>query len=369
LKKHHGPNVFRFFEAGDWVVFGWGENDLKLQPAMLEKIKEKQRSVPADTEHWLTAWMDWPAFESRHPTVLPVQLPKMDLTVDVHPDFLRPELKLQFTQPLEMKIEPWRIPTNLVGVPLSSMTLARGFGPLLGKLPAVKDMNAEPPPNQAVVWASEGLDFLTCWAAPVNDGQNYLMKIAPGLITLINSTLRERNAAGKAVLTTNMSVAITGLPMIAPFLRVANGPGGDYLAGGIMALPPANEPFPWGALDQVISPDAVVYYDWEMNGDRFSQLRELSQLYFMSVERSLPRFDTPAQSWLMAIKSKLGACRTIGTLTAPNEITLTRNAPIGFTGFELTCLVLWVDGPEFPIGEGISKATPVDMGSPRPLHK
>jgi hypothetical protein len=286
----------------------------------------------------------------------------MELNVEGRGEFLRPELKLQFAEPLGMKLEPWRIPTNLIGSPLASITVARGFGPLLSGIPAVSNLNAEPLPNQTIIWALPKLPFLTCAAAPVNDGSNYLLRIAPGLISLINSGLGAESSVGKAVLTTNMSVAISGLPFLAPFLRATNEVNGDFLLAGIFAFPPHTQPFPWDALFGAISPDNIVYYDREMNGERLFQWRALSQLYFICKLQQLPRTDTPAQKWLMAIKPKLDDCRTVGTLTAPNELTLVRNAPVGLTGFELTCLAIWLDEPGFPLEDAAAKAAANNTG-------
>jgi len=56
---------------------------------------------------------------------------------------------------------------------------------------------------------------------------------------------------------------------------------------------------------------------------------------------------SPGQEWLNAAKKKLGNCGTEITLTAPNELTLLRNAPIGFTGFELNLLEFWLECARF----------------------
>lgn len=369
LKKHHNPNVFRFVRAGDWVVFGWGQDELKLHSAILQKIKDSKRPVPAAEKYWLDASINWPEFMAYHPMALPLKLPKMELNVEGRSEFLRPELKLQFAEPLGLKLEPWRMPTNSIGDRLASITLARGFGPLLNGTAAISNLNAEPAPNEAVIWALPRLPFLTCAAAPVNDGSNYVMKIAPGLISLINSDFAAHNSMGKALLTTNMSVAISGLPFLAPFLRATNEVNGDFLVAGIFAFPPHAEVFPWEALSSIIGPDNVVYYGWEMGGERVLQWRAMSQLYFLVTRKPQPRLDTPAQSWIMAIRPKLSDCRTVGTLTAPNELTFVRNATVGLTGFELNCLALWVDGPGFPLGEEAAKATDNNAGASKPGGK
>jgi hypothetical protein len=44
----------------------------------------------------------------------------------------------------------------------------------------------------------------------------------------------------------------------------------------------------------------------------------------------------------------VGNCGTEITLTAPNELTLVRNGPVGLTGFEMNLLAQWLDAPGFP---------------------
>ena len=197
-------------------------------------------------------------------------------------NFLRPELKLHFAGPLGMKIEPWKFPTNIIGESLGSITLARGFEPLLARVPALRDLSSDSLPNEAIVWAMPGQPpFVTAGVAPVKDAKNYLVRIAPGLISLINSNLRAQNAAGNAMLTTNMSVAIRGLAILAPFLRATNDSGTDYLLGGIFAVPPVSNPFPWNSLYNTVSADNVIYYArGELNGDRMSQLDHFGPALF-----------------------------------------------------------------------------------------
>ena len=59
----------------------------------------------------------------------------------------------------------------------------------------------------------------------------------------------------------------------------------------------------------------------------------------------------------------------MGTLTAPNELTVVRNAPIGLTGVELTYLAFWVDGPEFPFPGEPAKAAANRTGNAKPEQK
>ena len=44
LKKHLPPDLIRFVRAGDWVVFGWGQDELPLNNALVRRVSRK--SVP-----------------------------------------------------------------------------------------------------------------------------------------------------------------------------------------------------------------------------------------------------------------------------------------------------------------------------------
>ncbi len=366
LRKHHSPNLFRFIRAGDWVVFGWGDDELALQPGILKKIKSTKRPVAEDKTFWLEAWLDWPKLMKGQPGPFPFNLPKMKLTLEGKKDYVRPEVKMTFARPLGLKIEPWRIPTNTINDPVCCLTLARGFAPLLGRVPELKNLSTDPLPNQIALWTARDIPFSSWMAMPVKNAAGYLQKIAPGLVTLINKDLRERNAAGTAVLTTNLDVDIQGLPVLVPRLTRLHEQSGDYLLGWLMGDPPKSQPFPWASVLETIKPDNVVYYDWEMNGERLSQFQPLSQLYFMSASRTLPKTDTPAQDWLKAVKTKLENCGTVVKLTAPDELTLVRNAPTGLTAFEMTWAALWVDGPGFPLEFQVNAQSAFNPGEVAP---
>jgi hypothetical protein len=366
LRKHHSPSVFRFVHAKDWVVFGWGDDELALQPAILKKIKNAKRPVAEEKAYWLDAWLDWPKLTGGRPGPLPFTLPKMNLTIAGKKDYVRPEVKMQFAEPLGLKLEPWKIPTNTIYDPLCSLTLARGFGPLLSRVPELKNLSSDPLPNQFEAWSMQGIPFASWMMLPMKNAPGYLQKIAPGLVTSMNRDLRARNAAGTAELTTNLDIAIRGLPILVPRLTTAKEATGDYLMGWLMGLPAKGQPFPWNSILETVKPDNVVYYDWEMNGERMSQWQSLSQLFFMSVARTLPRTDTPAQNWLKAVKPKLENCGTVVKLTAPDELTLVRNAPVGLTGLELNWASLWLDGPEFPLGFKVSEQGAFNPGDVAP---
>ncbi len=73
LKKHSPPNLIRFVRAGDWVVFGGGQDALPLSDELVRRILAEKRPAPAEKNDWLTADLDWPrlarGFRSLNPLI------------------------------------------------------------------------------------------------------------------------------------------------------------------------------------------------------------------------------------------------------------------------------------------------------------
>jgi hypothetical protein len=355
LKKHEWPNRIRFIRARDWVLFGWGQNDLLLQADFLQRIKDKGRPVEALKESWLDAWVDWPSLASRLPAGLPVKLPKMQLTVQMQKDAARPEgyvrqeLKMKFPEPLGLTLDAWKIPTNAIHNPLTSFTAFRGIAPWLSRRQLAQELGVKPPPNQFFVWAVDGIPFETCFAMPATDATNYLTRMAPALVSMLNSRMEAWPIKSEARWTTNDEIVVSGNPFFGPHLGAIREPAGDFLAGGIFPKLEYKDPLPADLVGEVTSRTNLVCYDWEITGARVIQWRALSQLALIMADKPITTTDTPAQKWIDAVKKKLGNCGTVATLTAPDELTVLRNSTIGLTGVELTALAYWLDAPGFPL--------------------
>ncbi len=350
LRKHHDPNCIRFIQAGDWVVFGWGWNDILLQPAMLQRIKEKKRPVPAARDYTLDAWVDWPALTASHPTqlpLLPAHLPKMQLTITNAPDFVRTRMVLQFPKPLPVTLEPWQIPVDEVRNKIFSFTAVRGISSWLDQCAFLKNLSVGPVPGQWFVWAQD-IPFETRMAVPVKNAKEYLRQLAPKLIPLVNSNLAKVFLATSCAADTNGDIHVSQFPFCTPYLRAGNDARHQYVFGGVMPSPDRTNAPPSGLFDQITSRKNLVYYDWEITEARVTQWRVLSQLALIVERKAITETNTPAQKWIDASKKSLGNCTTIATLTAPDELTVIRNSPVGFTGVELTGLAIWLDSKEFP---------------------
>lgn len=358
LKKHHDPNLIHFIRVGDWVLFGWGQNELRLEPGFLHRIKTQKRPVEAFKDDWLDVMIDWPTLMRYHqfnlPAPLSSPLPKMHLTVADHKGkepYVRPKLVVQYPEALQIKLDPWKIPTNMIRNPLGSFTALRGVSPWLGRLEFVKKAQLPFVPNQIFFWSLANQAFDSDVAMPVAGASNYLAQAQPRLVNEIDSYFAGKKVPNRAQWT-NHAIAVHGMPFIVPLLSAVHEPEGDYLRGGL--LPPLHltndAPFPPELLKLILSQPNLVGYTWEINDDRISQWESLHQIWLMTELKSVPNNKAPALKWLRAARSKLGNCATEITLTAPNELTILRNGPVGLTGMEMTFLEHWFDALDFPLG-------------------
>ena len=354
LKKHHDPDLIRCLRVGDWLLFGWGSGELRLQPGFVQRIADKKRPVEAAKEDSLDVMIDWPGLTAHHPVTLPspfpAKLPKMHLTVAVRKEYLRPKLTMQFPEPLGLELDPWKIPTDLIHNPIVSFTVARGISSWLSQLPEVQRLRPASVPNQATVWSIEGLPFGTWMALPVNDSSNYLAQIGPQLASVASEVLKNHGMTSEAVVTNNQITIAGGTPFVNPYLLAMRDTAGDFLVGGLFSVAPRlnQPPLPPELLRTVMAEPKLVYYNWEINDPRIAQWEADAQVYLMSSGRLPPQPTAVGIKWLQAVSPGLGNCSTEITLTAPNELTLVRSAPIGLTALELTALEYWLDAPGFP---------------------
>ncbi len=360
LRKHKNPNVFRFFKAGEWVVLGWGEDELNLQPAILKRIGKTARPVDPDATNWLDVWVDWPALAPHHLAPKAVELPVMRLELQGRKDFIRSELTMKFAAPLRLKLNPWQIPTNLIHNPIVSFTAMRGLAPQLNETALMKEHHFPPLPDQEYVWAPGTVPLATFLVAQVADSTNYLQQLAPGLLPMVNaflskhapedSTAAQSNTFVFSAVRTNNEIRIPGMPFVTPRLEAIHTAKGDYMLGGFLPGGRIGAPLPPELINEVTRKSNLIGYGWEITGERLKQWRGFFQLGQLLFAPGTHAAGAPADKWTEALSGKLGNAGTEVSLTAPDEITVVRNSATGFTGIELTALAWWLDSPEFPLG-------------------
>jgi hypothetical protein len=350
LKKHHPPNVARFIQAGDWVVFGIGQDLIAGIPALLGKIKGTGRPAAALSDHWLEAWANCPRLLANKPGLSPEKLPTLQLALGLKDDNVRTRIVLHFPDPLDLTLPEWTMPTNLVHNPIVNFTAVRGIAPWLGQIQFFKDLQSDPLPNQFCSWAMYGAPFETYLAIPVAHATNFVGRVGARLIEVDNPKLIDRGMGHLTWNENHTAVNWTGIfPAVAPYFMPISGPGGDFAFVGLFPkLPRVGKPPP-DLFAQMMGHSNQVYYDWEITGERTGQWWNLMTLYHLLKGEFVGASNVPAQKWLAAISHRLGNAATEATVSGPQELTIVRKSPLGLASFELGYGLSWEMAEGFPL--------------------
>jgi hypothetical protein len=345
LKKNLPPNLIRFVRAGDWVVFGGGQDKLPLSDDLVRRILADQRPAPVEKGDWLAADLDWPRLARWFPWLKVVDLPETRWLAVGRNGNLHLAGKLIFPQPLALTLEKWRMPMDAIHEPLVSFTAARGIAPWLEKQKWAQPYEITPVPNQMFVWAIGQLPLQTFAAVPVPDGKKALKELEQKLSA--NTNWQSHFTMPVTMVMTNNQISWRGMPFIAPNLRALHEPAGDFLFAEVFPNSPKSKPLPPELLAQ-FDRNNLVYYDWEITGERLKLLPQLTQLSLMLTRHRQLDALSASEKWLNRIGPALGVAVTEVTQTAPNELSFTRKAPGGLTAFELIALANWLEATNFP---------------------
>ncbi len=346
LKKNQPPNLIRFARAGDWVVFGCGQDKLPANDELIRRILAEQRPAPVEKTNWLAGDLDWPRLARWFPVLKVVDLPETRWQVAGRNGNLYWNGKLVFPQPFAGKPEPWRMPTNTIHEPLVGFAAVRGLAPWLEKQGWARPYEISPVPNQFFVWTSARMPLQTFAAAPVPDGKKELKEFDQKLS--VNTNWRSHFMMPVTmVMTNNQKIFWHGMPFIEPILHAVHEPNGDFLFAEVFPNSPKVKPLPPELFAQ-LSRDNLLYYEWEITSERLKRFPQLTQLALMVTHHRQLDAQSAAGKWLNQIGPALSNTVTEVTQTAPNELSFTRKAPGGFTAIELIVLANWLEAPNFP---------------------
>jgi hypothetical protein len=281
---------------------------------------------------------------------LPANSPKVSLTMLGKGDHVRTTGRLNFREPLNLDIEAWNIPTNLIHNPLESFTAIRGIRPLLAasKIPAFLRMDTAP--NQFFLWSQTGLPFQTYAGAPLSNASNYVWRLEDSSLDACNQWLAT-NGLGEIRRTTNGNkVKWTKVPYLEPFLQSQALSEGEFVFGGFGPTANTNHRMPVELLQQVLGPTNLVAYDWELSGPRIDNLLYVTQIMRAAVHRAQLPTKGNFIPWFEAIALKLGNSGMTVTMTGPKELSFVRTSTLGFSALELHFLADWLESPHFPSG-------------------
>lgn len=282
---------------------------------------------------------------------LPANTPRISFGASGKDGQVRTTGRLNFPEPLQLDLEPWNIPTNLVHSPLESFTAIRGIRPLLAaaKIPAFLRMDKAP--NQFFLWSQTGLPFQTYVAAPFSNASNYVHDLQDYLENTGNPWLTNNSGLGEIRRTTNVNkMKWIKVPYLEPFLESVTLDQGEFLSAGFGPAANTRHPLPVELLQQVIGTTNLVAYDWELSGPRLDDLLYITQIMRAAVHK--PQLPTKGNfiPWFDAIATKLGNSGMAITMTGPKELSFVRTSTLGFSALELHFLADWLESPQFPVG-------------------
>lgn len=355
VKRTQAPNLLQFTRSGQWVVVGLGQDKLSLAPALVQQVARSGRPPALTAAGLLEVQADLPGLGARFPWLKRYGLPPVQLTLRGQGETVRTEARFQFGKPVPWKSEPWQIPTNLIGEPLTSFTVARGVAPLLNAVPGLANLGLTPLPNQISAWGISNEQCRAYLAAPVASSAGAIARLAPTLPAYVQTNLGR--VLGEFLYFSNRAYLAWGnIPFIQPYLQSTTNAGHQFIHGGVFPLPPRQVPAPPDLFAQLGNRNNLLYYDWEITPQRLWNSRLFIDLINILSQRYPQRSDSPSKNWLTAILPELWGDGTNPSQTvteisqsAPNELLLVRKSHLGLTGFELALLSAWLDSPGFPL--------------------
>jgi hypothetical protein len=333
---------------GDWLVAGMGDGPLSASRVVGKRIQQTRQPAPTHSGAWLEieAGLDKLAPMLGLPETV-TWPPQAKLTAAGRGANLRVEGRFQYDKPLELPLEPWRIPTNTVREPLLAFTAVQGVRPWLAERTGLKELGV-PAPNQAFAWSQSQVPYQTYYAWAMPDAAKILSAAAPRLPAVAKSALSWVNF-GELQFNTNLHrLTWLGWPLILPYAEPAPDPG--FAVAGIFPVTNPGRPAPPDLYAQIIGRTNLVYYHWEITQPRLADFEILNLVYSMVAGHAPPSTNSVGTLWLKDtnVTSQLGNTITEITRVSPRELAGTRSASVGLTAIELFQIVRWLDGANFP---------------------
>jgi hypothetical protein len=357
IKKHDAPNLVEALRDGDWSFVGMAQDRNTLLEETIARTRQYHDPFTfQSTNNWLEADIDW----SRVSDALglkwgfPAGSPIISLAITGDGGNVLTRANLTFPEPLRIAANSWNVPTNLIRGPLTSFTAMRGIEPAIVSSKLWADFSSfarrsNSPPNEFYFWSQSGA-FQTSFAAPVQDAAGRVRELTDQLITKANPWLAaHRYVSFERMLDAN-GFTWGNVSTVKPFLTAKEIGGQSFIFGGLLANADfaTNPPARSGLFGEFAAQTNLVYFDWELTGQRVEPWLFITQMTRSLLHRSQLAMDSAGANWLGNIKQRLGESKTEISQTAPNQLSFTRKSTIGLTAPELHLLVDWLESPQFP---------------------
>lgn len=371
----------RFTTNAGWIIVGSGRGPFD---AFESALRTTGRPGPANTNAVLALTADVARIAKliglREKPPGPVdQWPTLEIAVEPRNGRLRTAAQMRFAHPLNLALQPWQMPTNVLRDPLVGFTAAQNAGTWLGRLGVFSDLGVTEWPKQLFLWSLAGEPWQQYFSAPIAAPTNLMAQIS---LTLPVRTVTNMSWSSSpfALRITNAAtrVQLVGFPYLEPFMEAQRLADHEQLIGGLFPLAAlSRQPAPAGLIAQVAGRTNLVLYDWETTGRRlfltnppsktgprvltndigrliqFKGMVQFAMLMFNRSGSALPATATghlliPGSAWIDAAIPLLGDTVTEVTQTHPSQLNLARQSTTGFNAMELIYLLRWIENPGFP---------------------
>ena len=361
LKKHHVPNLIEFAHAGEWVLVGAGENHNALLEEALAGLNRAGAPFPASATN---SWLEASGVLSRIASLIGIDvgsasnLPEVSFIVRGAAQYVLTDGEITLPHGESVELEPWNMPTNLIDGGLMSFTAMRGLRPWLRSSRIWTNLQAEQPPDQFYMWALRAFPMETYFAAPLPDASNIVSRVSDRILEKGTSWFATNGLAAFQRSETFNGLSWHGVPYATPFLESVETNGSGFMYGGTFQPELPLQPPPPALLQEILDHTNLVYYDWEITGQRVDQLLYLGQFIRLVSEKAQLPAGSAALVWLRAIIPQLNKCGTEITQPTPGNLVFTRDSSVGLTAIELQLLADWLESPDFPRGLHTLTAAP-----------
>jgi hypothetical protein len=342
--------------SGEWTLAALGPDPKPLLGEFATRIQRHDNEFRASaTNAWLEVDFDprrlAPALGLKLP--IPEDLAQISFSAAGDGATVIEHAQLHFTQPLDLKLDPWKIPAHLIGGQVNSFTAVRGFGRWLGSLKAWNELEAGPPPNQAFFWSQRGLPLLSFCAAPSPDAPGLVSRISDAVLRKWPSWFPQNPNPGFVKAAKSNGLEWHGFPGMWPFLRSVKTDGSDFLVAGYFGsarVHDAAAPLPPELVKELDTRKDLVAYSWEFSGRRVEAWFPIGQTLRLAAQKAQMPPEAPGQMWLEATGSNLWATVTEVSRAGPSQLSFKRRGTLGLSGLELHLLADWLESPQFPRG-------------------
>jgi len=136
---------------------------------------------------------------------------------------------------------------------------------------------------------------------------------------------------------------------VLPFVQDVEEGGKPYQISGLFhPLPVVTNPPPAQLFAQIDKP-SLVYYGWEITGEKLLQYHRLGNFFAFLFGKKQMTQETPGYQWVEAVRGLLGNGVTEIKASSDHEWKLLRKSHLGLSGLEWTLAAFWISSDRFPM--------------------